>query len=324
MRIGRDGRVPGAITRVGLTAESISLSASRIAYSVPVRRANIWSVPVPGRTVRTMSDATPVTTGTQLIEIVHASDDGNWLVYDSNAPGNADMFRIAIAGGKVERLTDDPRPEYAGALSPDGRELAWQRFVNGERHVFVKRLDEDGATEVMPVPGDQGVPRWSPDGRSLAGWSHNTEDGAIFVVRRDERGAWQKPAWRLQGGQLPVWSPDGRALAFVRYDGRIQTIDADSGATRNLYAPRPGTSDPVATYLLWQHADTLLFLGANADGASAIWSLPVHGGDVRMRVDLRAGIGRGNGPAFTTDRDHLYFTVDERFSNVRWAELVRR
>lgn len=325
VRIGRDGRASGATVRVGLTAESISLSEGRIAYSVPVRRGNIWSLPLPGRTVLTLSDAMPITTGTQLIEVVHASDDGQWLVYDSNLPGNADQFRLSLATGKTERLTDDPRPEYTGALSPDGRELAWQRFVNGERHLFVKRIDEDDATEIMPVPGDQGVPRWAPDGRSLAAWSHHDEEGTVFVVQRDVHGRWGAPAWRLRGGQLPVWSPDGRTIAFVRYDGRIQTIPADSGAVRTIHAPRRGTGDPVATFLLWRFdADTILFLGSNAHGHAGVWSVPARGGDVRLRADLRAGLGRGHGPSLTADRRRLYFTLDERFSNVRWAELVRR
>ncbi len=324
MRIGRDGRPSGAIVRIGLIAESISLTEGRIAYSVPVSRGNIWSMPVPGRTLLTLSDATPITTGTQLIELVHASDDGQWLVYDSNLPGNADMFRRSLVTGKVERLTDDTRPEYAGALSPDGRELAWQRFVNGERHLFVKRIEDDESVEVLPVPGDQVMPRWAPDGRSLAAWSHDTKEG-VFIVSRDEHGAWKRPAWRLEGGQLPVWSPDGRSIAFVRYDGRIQTVAADSGAARTIYAPRPATDDPLATFLLWRHdVDTILFIGHNAQGQSGVWSVPANGGDIRLRVDLSAGLGRGNGPSITRDRERLYFTINERFSNVRWAELVRR
>ncbi|MEO7520905.1 MAG: hypothetical protein ABIW79_03715, partial [Gemmatimonas sp.] len=105
----------------------------------------------------------------------------------------------------------------------------------------------------------------------------------------------------------------------------IQTIAADSGATRTIYAPRAGTSDPVATYLLWRFdADTILFIGSNTQGQVGIWSVPTRGGDARLRVDLHAGIGRGNGPTVTRDRQRLYFTIDERFSNVRWAELVPR
>jgi DNA-binding SARP family transcriptional activator/Tol biopolymer transport system component len=323
--IGKDGHQAGAFVRIGLTAESIDLSARRMAYSVPVRRANIWSVPVPGPKLLTLSDAKRVTSGTQLIELVYASDDGNWLIYDSNLYGNADLFRVPVAGGAAERLTQDPRPEYAGTLSPDGRELAWQRWLKGERHLFVKPLDSDSETEIVPVPGDQGVPKWSPDGESLAAWSHNKEEGALFVVHRNARGEWERPAWRLEGGQLPVWSPDARTLAFIRYDGSIETIPADSGARRTVYRPRPGGDDPIASHVVWRiHPDTIWFIGSNSRAHGGIWSVPASGGTARLRVSFDDSSGRFHGPSLTTDGKRFYFTLDERFSNVRWAALLKR
>ncbi len=318
-RAGKD------FVRAGLTAESIGLSAGRIVYSRPVRRANIWSVNIPGARMLSIADATRVTSGTALIELVSASPESRWVVYDSNVSGNADIYRVSTDGGEPERLTADPRPEYAGALSPDGAELAWQRFTNGQRRLVVKRLDTDTESEISPVPGDQGVPRWSPDGRSIAAWSHETEEGSIFVVKRDESGQWQRPAWILKGGQLPVWSSDAQQLAFVRQDGRIQVIPADSGATRTVYSPREGSDDPVAWNLVWSlDPSTILFIGSSARGKSGIWSVPAAGGIARLRVQLDDKSGRLHGPTFGTDGRMLFFTLDERFSNVRWAELVSR
>lgn len=321
--IGGDGRVSGPFVRVGLTAESISLSERRIAYSVAIRRANIWSVSIPGDELTTLSkSATRLTSGNQLIELVSGSSDGKWIVYDSNVSGNADIYRMPLAGGAAERLTDDARPEYAGTLSPDGQELAWQRFIRGERHLFVKRLDGDSAREIMPVPGDQGVPHWSPDGRALAAWSHNKEAGAVFVVHRDAAGRWKRPAWRLEGGQLPVWSPDGRSLAFIRYDGGINTIPADSGAGRSIYTPRSGSADPVANQLVWSlDSATVWFIGSDARGRGGIWSVSSRGGAARLRVRFDDPSGRSHGAGLTTDGSRFYFTLDERFSNVWSAEL---
>jgi Tol biopolymer transport system component/DNA-binding SARP family transcriptional activator len=324
--IGRDGRQLGPFVRVGLSAESIDLAARRIAYSVPVRRANVWSVPIPQDTTLALSAVgKQITSGTQLIELVNASADGKWLVFDSNLHGNADLFRLPIAGGSAERLTDDPRPEYAGTLSPDGRELVWQRWVNGARRLFWRRLDIDSAREISFGTDDQGVPHWSADARSLVAWSHATEEGAVFVMHRDARGAWQRPAWRLQGGQLPVWSPDDRSIAFIRSDGGIATIPADSGAQTVIYTPRPNSDDPIAAQTVWSlDPSTIWFIGSDARGRGGIWSVPARGGPVRLRVALDDPSGRAHGPAFTTDGSRFYFTLDERFSNLRWAELVDR
>jgi Tol biopolymer transport system component/DNA-binding SARP family transcriptional activator len=323
--IGSDGRARGPFVRVGLEAESIGLSRQRIAYSVRVRRANIWAIPIPVDTPATLARATQITSGNQIIEIMRASHDGRWLVYDSNRSGNADIYRMPITGGRAERLTDDPGEEYAADLSPDGRELVWQMFVKGERHLFVKNLDGGSARELIPDRGDKGVARWSPDGNALAGWSHIKEQGAVFVIHRDARGRWHSPAWMLEDSQLPVWSPDGKTIAFVRFDGSIATIPADSGARRTIYAPRPGHSDPMATYLAWSgDRDIIWFLGHEPDGGSGIWSFSIRSGRPRLLVRIDAPTGKSNGPSFTSDGRRFFFTLDERFSNVRWAELVKR
>jgi len=326
VRISSDGRAEGPYVRVGVTAESIDLTSNRVAYSVPVRRANIWAAPIPRDTVLSFAAAgTRITSGNQLIELVSASADKKWLVYDSNLYGNADIFRVPITGGAAERLTNDSRPEYAAAMSPDGRELVWQRWVNGVRRLHSRRFDSDSVREISIGPGDQGVAAWSPDGKSLAAWSHDTEEGAVFVMHRDARGAWQKPAWKLQGTKLPRWSQDGRTIAFILPNDGIATIPADSGTQRVIYSPRPGTDDPLVSQMVWDlDPSTIWFTGNTPHGRGGIWSVPASGGTPRLRVDLDDPSGRSHGPGFTTDGSRFYFTLDERFSNVRWAELVRR
>lgn len=319
--IGRDGRSSRPHVRMGLNAEFISLSSDRIAYSVPVRTANIWALRVPARPPVTLADAVPLTTGNQLIEVPGTSRDGEWLIYDSNLRGNADIYRIPVDGGAPARLTDDPRPEFGGALSPGGTELAYHMWVAGERRPFTKHLESGAVAQVTDGPGDWGVPRWSPDGRSLAIWSHETEAGAIAVTHRDSVGGWRAPAWTLAGAQLPVWSPDGGTIAFVQLAGSIGLIPADSGATRIIYAPRAASRDPLATFLAWSRPDHLWFLGHEPAGRVGIWELAISGGAPRQLVDFG---GRTSGPALATDGRRLFFTLDQRMSNIRWAELQGR
>jgi Tol biopolymer transport system component len=322
--IDKDGRPSGAPVRFGLSAESIDLSANRIAYSVPVRKANVWSVPIPGDTQLGIAEAKRVTSGTDLIELVSVSPDGKWLVYDSNSSGNADIYRQSVDGGEPEQLTDDPRPEYMGVLSPDGRELALHRHVDGKRQLIIKQLDTGVEESLNPYPGDEGSPHWSPDGNSIAAWRHEKERGSVFVIHRDANGKWQKPAWEFDGGQLPVWSPDGRTLAFVRYDGGIDLIPADSGTRRNVYRRRSGTSDPIVNNIVWSSNSpaTLWFIGVDEHGRGGIWSVPVKGGLPKLRVNLEDPSDRLPGPSISSDGRNFYFTLDERFSNMRWAELT--
>jgi Tol biopolymer transport system component len=326
--IGKDGHPSGKYVRIGLSAESIDLSANRIAYSWSVRKGNVWSIPIPGDTPLRFSDARRVTSGTDLIELVSVSPDGKWLVYDSNKSGNADIYRRRLNDGVTEPVTYDLRPEYMGDISPDGRELALHRHIDGVRRLVVRHLDTGLEESINAYPGDEGSPRWSPDGNSLAAWRHEKESGTVFVVHRDANGKWQKPAWKFKPGELPVWSPDGRTLALVRdkADSRIDLIPADSGALRNVYTRRPGTSDPIVSNVVWNANSpaTLWFIGIDEHGHAGIWSIPVRGGLPKLRVNLEDPSDRLPGPAIASDGRNFYFTLDERFSNMRWAELTAR
>jgi len=179
--------------------------------------------------------------------------------------------------------------------------------------------------EAVAAPGDQGVPRWAPSGQAIAAWEHGSEPGSIFVVHRDSTGQWMPPAWRLANAQLPLWSPDGKTIAFLRASGGIELIPADSGPVRVLYVPTPGSNDPRATFLAWDTGRSdIWFLGHDSTGQGGIWAIPLGGGPPRLVVDLHDEMGRVNGPTLASDGQRLYFTLDERFSNVRWAELVRK
>jgi len=324
--VGRNGRVNGPVHRIGLGAEFLSVAGERLAYAAPSRTANIWAIPVAEDRVQRVADANRVTSGNQVIEVVHASADGAWLVYDSNLRGNPDIYRLPLAGGPRERLTDDVEPEFAGALSPDGREIAYHRWVDGRRRVHLRGVTDGIVREAIPSPGDQGVPRWSHDGNALAIWEHDWEPGAIMVVRRDTAGLWGPPRWKLRGAQLPIWSPDGLAIAYLKPSGEVLRISADSGAAESLYLPAPESDDPIATFLAWDAGrDRIWFLGSRPSGAAGIWWIPADGSaPPRLAVDLRDPDGRVPGLPLTTDGRRLFFTLEARMSNVRVAEVEQR
>ncbi|HEU4699218.1 MAG TPA: protein kinase, partial [Gemmatimonadales bacterium] len=133
-RITPRGEATGAPLRltVGLDAQSISLSpdGKRLAYSVFAATGNIWSLPLPRPTAApvTAAGAKPVTFGNQIVENVRVSPDDRWLVFDSNLGGNADIYRVSLAGGEPERLTTDPADDFAPDLSADGRAIAFHSW----------------------------------------------------------------------------------------------------------------------------------------------------------------------------------------------------
>src|SRR5580658_3956330 len=53
------------------------------------------------------------------------SADGRWIVFTSERFGSADVFRAHPDGSGLQRLTDSAAFDDQGALSPDGRTLAF-------------------------------------------------------------------------------------------------------------------------------------------------------------------------------------------------------
>ena len=51
--------------------------------------------------------------------------DGKWIVFTSERAGQSDLYRMHPDGSGLEQLTDDPAFDDQGALSPDGKSLAF-------------------------------------------------------------------------------------------------------------------------------------------------------------------------------------------------------
>jgi len=97
VEVGRDGavgepqRLPG-----GSNPHSISVSADgrRLAYSNFNYARNIFSYPIPETGTIKLSDGERITSGTEIIEQLSVSPDGEWIAFDSNLNGNQDIFKM--------------------------------------------------------------------------------------------------------------------------------------------------------------------------------------------------------------------------------------
>ena len=94
--------------------------------------------------------------------------DGSSAIFDYQMNTNrGDIIELPLApNAQMTRLLNSQFNEYAAALSPDGRRLAYQTNENGRPDIFVKDLSGSGSR--IPISTDGGEePRWSHDGREL-------------------------------------------------------------------------------------------------------------------------------------------------------------
>jgi Tol biopolymer transport system component len=321
LRITRSGQASGQPVRLstGLGAQSISISGngSRFAYAVYSDKANIWSLPLPSRPPSSTAAATPVTTGSQVIEDVRLSRDNRWLYYDSDRAGNADAYRLPVAGGEPERLTTDPSDDFAPDPSPDNREVAFHSWRSGSRDIYVLPLDGRPLQRVTSSPEQEFIAVWSPDGSTLAYQSGYLE-GSIWLVRRDGNNVWGKPVRRVPSGLWPAWSPDGKRLVYAsgRGGGSLKVIAVDSGAPQVvLNADQPGR--PRAEWPYWS-ADgrTIYFKSHDAKGHASIWSIPWTGGTPRLLVRFDDPLRPSYRSQWAIGGNRIYVPIQDRQSDV--------
>ena len=332
LELDRSGGARGAPVRLttGLGAHTLTLSADgrRIAYAAFSATANVWALPIPATGTVSPYTAQQVTHGNQLVESFTVSRDGKWLLYDSNLAGNADLYRIPAAGGEPERLTTDPADDFFPELSADGREVSFHSWRTGNRDVFVLPLDGSPVQQVTATPEVQEVgPKWSPDGRTLVffefeGPNDTLARGSIWTSERDAAGAWSAPRRRVTRGNWAAWSPDGTRLAYAigSVANRIFVEPAAGGAPRLVYDA--GADGPRAEQIVWSDdSRTLYFKSHDAAGLGEIWSVPSSGGPARLVTRFDDPSRPSNRFNMAVGPGHLYFSIDERQSDVWVMDL---
>ncbi|WP_428394242.1 S41 family peptidase [Lichenicoccus sp.] len=152
------------------------------------------------------------------------------------------LWIAPLTGGRARELTHDPGDVVAPRLSPDGRHIAFTRWVAGARDVYVipsnggkeRRLTFDG----KGGDGDNLTLGWTPDGARIVFLSShgasNREQYRAFAV--PFKGGLPEDLGLDRAG-LMSFSPDGRSIVlnrnFRNFELRKRYV---GGKHQNLYA----------------------------------------------------------------------------------------
>jgi dipeptidyl aminopeptidase/acylaminoacyl peptidase len=152
--------------------------------------------------------------------MLFTSGDSLWDI--PSVKQSRDIYVVSRDGGMPKRLTRNPGSEYAPAVSPDGKWLAFLSLpeTGAELDLMVVAIGADGAFAGTPknlTPMwslNPGAPEWSPDGKAIrfeagvGGNEHVFEVGAAGgAVRQVTRGDRQLNALSR--------SADGKLMAYT-------------------------------------------------------------------------------------------------------------
>ena len=151
-----------------------------------------------------------------------------WALYD---------YDISVAnanGSKIRRITNNPRYDAEGTLSPDGKTIVFTSLRNGDLDIYTMGVDGGNVRRLTSTLGYDGGPFFSPDGKQIVyrAWHPQTAtDSADYVgllaqnlVRPVRMEIWvmnadgsnQRQVTNLGGANFaPYFHPDGRRILFA-------------------------------------------------------------------------------------------------------------
>jgi Tol biopolymer transport system component len=308
---------------------SVSRDGKVLAYSAFSPSNTIWSIDIPAKGSTSVTQARQVTFANEEIEKLTVSPDGKWLAYDSDRNGPSDIWKMPIAGGAPEQITQGPNHKFVNDWSPDGREIVFHSMrLGGQRDLFVVSADGIHSEAVTETPREEQHAGWSPDGNSLVfdvtPLGSSLETSEAYIVTRAQRGApWGTPRQlTTHGSSDPKWSPDGSLIAFTA-GGTLRVIAPDGTGERVVVPSAPDRPEPA--YPVWSKDGRSIYYKAyDRDRNSTIWSVPVAGGPARLLVRFDDPSRRSLRREFATDGVRFYFTVARYESDIWTMEILHQ
>jgi len=253
-----------------------------------------------------------LTRGEQSCTAPSFSPDGRYVYFRSSRSGKMNVYRIAVAGGEAEMLSDFKGSLGDYQVSPDGKTVAFTGYeppADDEKNKKEKRdwrvVDANPANmAIYVIPAEPGTDgkrpqrkltggtrhvqevAWSPDSRTMA-FSHTPTPGADDWTKADiaevdvASGTTKSIAATNAAESQPVYSPDGKYLAYTRSsdpprwgdDTRVVLVTRATGETRTL----PATYDEQPNLLGFTATSSRLLFYEAHHTRGAIYAMPLDG-----------------------------------------------
>ena len=305
---------------VGVSALALSRDGTKLAYSKIIEYSNIWSIPITDRRL-TLDDAQAVTSENHYIELLAVSPDGQWIAFDSNRSGNADIWIMRTDGSEQRQLTSSTAHEWGPYWSPDGKQIAFHSLRRGNRDIFVTPVAGGAVTQLTSHPAEDFLPVWSPDGEKLAFFSFRSGNSDVWIIPSGG-GDPQQMTFHETRDFNPIWSHDGKQIAFSsKRTGNFELYlkRMDGGEPEQL-------TDDDWVYILplfWSADGGTIYaygLGGPDNGGANLWAVSPENGNTRLILDFRGSLKEPS-HSLSSDGKRLYFSVWERLGDIWMAEL---
>jgi Tol biopolymer transport system component len=283
-----------------------------VAYRFDAARGVVSGDPMPvARTVgRDLSGGTFAVSTTGVL-VYRAGGERRQLVWVDRAGAV-----LSTVGPADENALANPE------LAPDGRRVAVDRTVQGNRDVWLIEVGRGVASRFTSDANDDGSPVWSPDGRHLVFFS--TRNGANDLFEKPTSGVGdERPLFTTATGKVPMaWSSDGQFLLYAAINVKTGLDDLWALPMVGERKPFPVVQTPFQEGAAQFSPDgRWVAYESTESGSVAIYIRPFPGPGGQWQVSTAGG----SQPRWRPDgRELFYVAPDGRLMAVPIAVSVDR
>ncbi len=239
------------------------------------------------------------------------SPDGKWLRWSQREHGQSSV-RIAPAGGGEERkLLDPPNglDDSEPAVSPDGREVVWNRCQDGYTCALYLAGFQDGRLTGKPRQitqdrGSKGCPVWTHDGKEILYiGGDRTSELAIYRVRSSGGESRRIEGIGANAERLTLAAKSNRLLystVSINFDIRRADLNAPGAKPQRFIS-----STRYEGNASYSPDGKRIAFSSNRGGLRQIWAADSGGGNVSPLTSFPDGIAAA--PKWSPDGHHIIF-----------------
>jgi dipeptidyl aminopeptidase/acylaminoacyl peptidase len=140
-----------------------------------------------------------------------------WIYGPAHNPGLPHLVRRDLETGKDTDVLPAGKWQSATDVSPDGRLLAYEEYLENGVVSKVLGLGAGASSVVLPSSGSMGAVHFSPDGKYIAFWADDSGEAEVYVTpypgpgekTRISSGGIEELRWS-RSGEVFYSSPDRR------------------------------------------------------------------------------------------------------------------